>query len=452
MGPNAVLALVLGALALALPRRRAVGALLAVSVCTTFGDALQVGTLNFYSIRIVIMFVLIRVIVRGELKGVRFQGFDALFLVWLMLASLLYVTLDGSYVNFTERLGYLFDAGGLYIAVRTLIRNADDLADTVVILALLLIPLAMLMGFERITGRNLYAVLGGVPELSQVRNGTVRCQGPFNHSILAGTFGAASFPLMVGLAVFRPRSRALAVFAALSAVFVVYASGSSGPFSALAISIIGLGMWSIRTQMRVVRWGLLGSLVMLAMVMKAPVWFLIDRVSELIGGDGWYRSKLIDSAIGHFSEWWLIGTGYTAHWMESGIPSSPYSADIVNEFVNQGIRGGLLSLVLFIAILSRSFAAMGTAAKATSTPLPQRYFFWTVGCSLAAHVASFFSVTYFDQTISAYYLVIGSTVMAATVGSSPSREMPARKPAELAPSYPRWRRGKPPAAGIPVER
>lgn len=451
MGPNALLGIVFGVLALVLPRRCAFGAVLAAGTCTTYGDALDLGGLSFYSIRIVIVFTLVRVIARSELTGVRFQAFDALFAAWLIVTCLLYVTLDGSYVNFTERLGYLGDVGGLYVIVRALVRNADDLADTIVILALLLIPLAVLMGFERVTGRNLFSVLGGVPEWSQVRNGTVRCQGPFNHSILAGTFGAAAFPLTVGLSIFRPRGRALAVVAALSAAFIVFASGSSGPFSALVVSSIGLGMWWIRMQMRVVRWAMLGGVIMFAIVMKAPVWFLIDRLSDLIGGDGWYRSKLIDSAVNHFSEWWLIGTGYTVHWMETGIPSNPYSADIVNEFVNQGIRGGLLCLVLFIAILSRSFAAMGTAARATSTPLGQRYFFWTVGCSLAAHVASFFSVTYFDQTISAYYLVIGSTVMAATMGNSQRSGDAGSEVDGLAPQYPRWRKRQPPTAGMPVE-
>ena len=452
MGPNTLLGIILGVLALALPRHRAFGAVLAAGTCTTYGDALDLGGLSFYSIRIVIVLTTVRVIARGELNGVRFHAFDALFAAWLIVTCLLYVTLDGSYVNFSERLGYMGDVGGLYIIVRALVRNADDLAETVVMLALLLIPLAVLMGFERVIGRNLFSVLGGVPELSHVRNGMVRCQGPFNHPILAGTFGAASFPLMVGLSVFRPRSRALAVVAALSAAFVVYTSGSSGPVSALIVSSIGLGMWWIRTQMRVVRWVILGGVIMFAMVMNAPVWFLISRLSDLTGGDGWYRSKLIDSAVYHFSEWWLIGTGYTAHWMETGIPSNPYSADIVNEFVNQGIRGGLLGLVLFVAILSRSFAAMGTSAKATTTPLSQRYFFWTVGCSLAAHVASFFSVTYFDQTISAYYLVIGSTVMAATVHNSRGRETPVRRPIGLAPPYLGRRRGEPPTAGMPVER
>lgn len=450
MGPNTLLAFLLGFLALLLPRRYAVGALLAASTCTTFGDSVEIGTLNFYSIRVVIMFALIRIIVRGELKGVRFRAFDALFLIWLMVTSLLYVAIDGSYVKFSERLGYLFDAGGLYIAVRILIRNVDDLAETVSVLALLLIPLAVLMGFERITGRNLFAVLGGVPEFSQVRSGTVRSQGPFNHSILAGTFGAAAFTLMVGLAVFRPDRKILAVGAAISAVVIVYTSGSSGPFSALIVSSIGMAMWWIRTHMRVVRWALVGTVITFAIVMNAPVWFLIDRISVLTGGDGWYRSQLIDSAFSHFAEWWLIGTGYTAHWMPTGIPSNPYSADIVNEFVNQGIRGGLLCLVLFVAVLTRSFAAMGTAAKATSTTLSQRYFFWTMGCSLAAHVASFFSVTYFDQTIAAYYLVIGCTVMASMVHNSRDRELPVRRPAGSARQYPARRRGDAPAA--PVER
>src|SRR5262245_4735032 len=127
MGPNALIALILGFLILALPRRHAFGAVLAASACTTFGDAVEVAGLSFYSVRIVILFALIRVIARGELKGLRFHAFDALFLAWLMVTSLLYVAVDGRYVNLTERLGYLFDAGGLYIAARVLIRSADDL-------------------------------------------------------------------------------------------------------------------------------------------------------------------------------------------------------------------------------------------------------------------------------------------------------------------------------------
>ncbi len=71
--------------------------------------------------------------------------------------------------------------------------------------------------------------------------------------------------------------------------------------------------------MRAIRWGIVVILLALHAVMKAPVWFLISRLSELTGGSGWYRSALIDAFIRHFDEWWLIGTGYTAHWMPTGL-------------------------------------------------------------------------------------------------------------------------------------
>lgn len=416
MGPNALLGIIFGVLALVLPRRRAFGAILAAGTYTTYGDPLDLGGLSFYSIRVVIVLTLVRVIVRSELNRTRFKAFDALFLAWLIATSLLYVTFDGSYINFSERLGYLGDVGGLYIVVRALVRNADDLAETVTILGLLLIPLAVLFAIEWVTGQNPFAALGGVDTWSIVRNGRVRAQGPFKHSILAGTFAAAAFPMLVGLSVFRRDCKALPVAGALSAAAIVAMTNSSGPLSAFIIGIIGLGMWWIRAYMRLVRRTLLGMIIALAVVMKAPVWFLIDRLSELTGGDGWYRSELINSAVNHFSEWWLIGTGYTAHWMATGIPASPYSADIVNEFVNQAVRGGILCLALFIIIIVRSFSAMGAAAKAPSTTLRQRFFYWAMGCSLAAHIASFFSVTYFDQTIALYYLVIGTTVVASTLG------------------------------------
>ena len=177
MGPNTLLGICLGVLALALPRRCAFGAVLAAGTYTTYGDALDLGGLSFYSIRIVIVFTLVRVIARSDLNGIRFQAFDALFAAWLIVTNLLYVTFDGSYVALSEQLGYLGDAGGLYVIVRALVRNADDLAETVVILGLLLMPLAVLFAIERVTGRNLFAVLGGVRSWSHCSRRKGACPG-----------------------------------------------------------------------------------------------------------------------------------------------------------------------------------------------------------------------------------------------------------------------------------
>jgi len=63
--------------------------------------------------------------------------------------------------------------------------------------ALVAVPVAIVMATEHFTGHNLFAKLGGVDELSNIRNGRVRAQGPFLHAIVAGTVGAVLLPLFV---------------------------------------------------------------------------------------------------------------------------------------------------------------------------------------------------------------------------------------------------------------
>jgi hypothetical protein len=340
------------------------------------------------------------------------------------VSCLLYVTVDGTHVPAQERFGDLYNAVGIYCLVRAVVVGFDDIRFIVKAFAVLVVPLAVLFVVERVTGQNLFSMLGGVPLLSELRNGQVRCQGAFKHAILAGTFGATAMPLFVGFWVSSARDRVLAALAIIAASVIVVTSGSSGAFTAFFVSIVGLMCWPLKHHMKAVRWGILLSVLALAAVMKAPVWFVIDRASGLVGGDGWYRSQLIDSAIRHFGEWWLLGTGYTAHWMETGIPANPNSADIVNEFVNQGIRGGLVALSLFIWLLAKCFKAAGLAIRNEDYRGGAQFMIWSMGCTVLAHVASFFSVTYFDQIIIFWYLIIGMIAALKpleTVNREPSR-------------------------------
>ena len=50
---------------------------------------------------------------------------------------------------------------------------------------------------ESQTGRNLFSAFGGVPVLTDMREGKLRCSGAFGNSILAGCFWASLMPLMV---------------------------------------------------------------------------------------------------------------------------------------------------------------------------------------------------------------------------------------------------------------
>ena len=70
--------------------------------------------------------------------------------------------------------------------------------------------------------------------------------------------------------------------------------------------------------------------------------------------------------IAHFNEWWLFGTTYTAHWGPAGevVPSDPNMMDITNHFIVQAVSGGLLKLLLFIAIIVASFKSIGRRLRA----------------------------------------------------------------------------------------
>ena len=374
----------------------------------TLGQALVIGGLHFYVIRILILFVLIRIFARREIFSVKLNSIDAVLISWLMVSSLVFLIFDGTNARITERFGGIYNTLGIYFFVRAVVRDFEDIVLTVKMFGIIIIPLGVLFAVEYTIGKNPFSILGGVSDFPEIRNGRIRCQGPFLHSILAGTFGATAMPLFVGLWVYNKRSRLIATGAIMAATVIVVASASSGPLLAYLISIVGLIFWSFKSHMRSIRWGIVVFLLALAAYMKAPIWFLISRLSDVTGGGGYYRSALIEAAIQHFDEWWLIGTGYTAHWMPTGLEIDPNAADMTNYYIAQGVNGGVLALILFVWLLVKCVKTTGTAVRNESRySLVERFMVWSLGCTVLGHAVSFLSVSYFDQITIFWYLVIG---------------------------------------------
>ena len=410
-----VFTICLGILLLVLPRRYALAPLLFAGSYMTLGQYLVIGGYHFHIIRMLIAFGFIRILIRREFTDIEFNSIDFLFVSWLVISSLLYVLLSGDTALFNLRLGRVYNGLGIYFLVRASVRDLDDIVHLIKIFAAITIPLAVPFFIEYASGRNPFFILGGVPEFSQVRDGRPRCQGPFLHPILVGTFAATAVPLFVGLWAHSSRYRLIALGSILTATFIVIVSSSSGPVLAYLGIVVGFSCWIAHEHMRKIRWGIVILLVALHLIMKSPVWYLISRVSEIVGGSGWYRSALIDAFFTHFDEWWLIGTSNTAHWMPTGISVSSTMTDIVNHYVAQGVNGGLLSLVLFIWMIVRCFKAIGDAAHNEEYyAVPERFMIWSLGCGLLGHVVSFFSVSYFDQINIFWYLNVGMAAALAT--------------------------------------
>ena len=394
-------------------RRYAPIPLLITTCYMPLGQALVLAGLHFQFLRVLLLLGIVRVWVRGEGADLRLTYLDRLFITW-GAATLVMGTLNHpSFDRFINRSGEVFNAFGTYFLFRCWMRELKDVLSAVRLIAVLLVPLAISMAIEKVTRHNIFSVFGGVPEITLVREGKLRCQGAFRHPILAGTFAATSFPLCIALWFRGGRDRSLGLLGAVASLVCTVAAASSGALFALMGTGLGLGLWWFRTRMRLVRWGTVLGIVGLAFVMKAPVWYLFSRLSEVAGGTGWYRSYIIDQAISHFNEWWLVGSANTASWAPAGevTVGDPNNMDIINQFVAEGLGGGILKLGLFVAMIVQGFKVVGRCMSDGRLPRQDAIMVWAFGVSLFAHCLSFFSVSYFDQIIVIWYWLLA--VMAA---------------------------------------
>jgi hypothetical protein len=251
---------------------------------------------------------------------------------------------------------------------------------------------------EKTTARNIFSVFGGVPEFTDLREGHLRCQAAFRHPILAGTFGATSLPLFIGLW-FQDRSaRTLALLGAASACTIATTAYSSGALLTMVVGVVCFGFWRLRYRMRLVRRVIVVMILALAIIMQAPVWYLTAKAGRVFGGGGWYRARLIDITAAHIGEWWLCGTTYTANWGGFVLDDDPDNIDITSQYVVEAVKGGALKLILFIAIIVQCFKALGRRIQAEALGSETAgILWWAIGVCLFTHCVSFWSIPYFDQ-------------------------------------------------------
>jgi hypothetical protein len=404
----AVALLVTAYLIWTLPRRFVVCPLLAMTCLMPLGQQLILFGLHFPLFRLLLAVGALRIAIRGEATGLKWTRLDSLF-VWWLLVSLVFGTMsEPTPAHFQNRLGDAYNAAGTYFFVRCVVVDFEDIVIGVRTLAFLSVPLAALMVVEKTTAHNLLHVFGGVPAMTLVREGQVRCQGAFAHPIAAGTFGATQVPLFAALWFYRPGDRPLAVAGTVSAIIIATTASSSGALLTMFIGLAGLALWKARRCLGPLRWGALIAILCLPIVIKAPAWHLMAKLSVVSGSEGAYRSWLIDQAISHFKEWWLFGTTYTANWGTRLVLVSANMVDIVNQYVAEGVNGGVLKLGLFLVIIVSCFKGLGRVLRDKPPISPVGRFVWAIGVSLFTHCFSFISVSYYDQIVVVWFWLLAS--------------------------------------------
>jgi hypothetical protein len=332
---------------------------------------------------------------------------DAVFMAWacwMVLSGFGHSPKDHNPV--TVRCSVAYDMFGAYLYARAYLGTYEKVLLFCRFVVLCMIPLAVMMTYERMTTFNIpWSVMTGDAAHALSREGRVRANGPFRHPILAGTVGA-SFCILLTFLIKKNLKRALIV--GLPCGVVVFCSASSGPIMTLATGVGALALWKWRQNLKTIRTLAICSIVGLHFVMESPVWYLIARIDLAGGSTGWHRAELITKAIKHFDRWWLIGTDYTRDWIAYGIAWSDDMVDITNLYIQMGVRGGLLLMLLFIGIILRSFQTLGRRMAISRETKDQREFaLWCIGASLFAHCVNFLTVTYFDQALILFCITIG---------------------------------------------
>lgn len=394
-----VAVLVLGLVMLVVPRRHAVLPMIVMACFVASAQRLVLVGFDFNLLRLMVLFGWARVVLRSEHRGFLWKPLDIAIVLWLLCGAAIYTILHGSMDAFINRLGWVYDAAGMYFLFRCLIRTWSDVEHLVRGIAWVSVPVAAAFVLEHFTGRNIFSIFGGVPEITVIREGRLRCQGAFSHPILAGCFWASLIPLFAGLWWRGGQSRIWSVVGLSAALIIVIMCASATPVTAVTFGLVAAAFFPLRKSMAVVRWAILASLVGLHLLMNAPVWHLISRITVVGGNTGWHRYYLIDQAIKRVGEWGLIGTKSTSHW-GWGL------ADVTNQYVLVGVRGGLLTLILFVAVIALSFRAVGRLLAQSAPDRVCTVLTWAIGASLFVHCVNYVAVSYFGQIIIVWFMLL----------------------------------------------
>jgi hypothetical protein len=397
-----VMMVLLGLAMLIVPRRWAVIPMLVMACFISPAQRIVIFSLDFNLLRVMIVFGWVRLFLYGEFTDLKLKVIDWAMIACAIVSTIAYTFLnDDSFFAFVNRLGDDFDALGMYFLFRCLVRNWDDLYRITLGFIVLSVPVMFCFIVEASTGRNLFGFLGGVPEITLIREGRLRCQGAFAHPIMAGCFWAAVMPLMAGLGFRGGKMRVASIVGLIASSIIVILCASSTPLLAILAGLIGAACFFIRYHMRLVRWGALAMVIALHLFMHGPVWHLIAQIDVLGGSTGWHRFNLINQTIEHFDEWWLVGTLNTPKWGQG-------LGDITNQYVLEAITGGLLTLIIFILIISLAFAGVGRLWRVVHADRQRMIMAWSLGVTMFVHVANFMAVSYFGQIIMVWYLTLAA--------------------------------------------
>ncbi|MDD2465988.1 MAG: hypothetical protein PHI97_18480 [Desulfobulbus sp.] len=363
-------------------------------------------SLEFTVLRFLVLTGLIRLIFQGGVRLISWNYFDKLVVAWAFAGSSIYILQQGTGGAIINRCGFMFDVLGMYLLFRISIRTWGDVFTSIKIFAIFAIITAPLIALEKFQESSFFSLFGHVE--ARFHRDRFRASGPFSHHIIMGCFWATLLPMFYA-SIKIQKNMVLFGLAIMAVLSNVYFSGSSTPIMTVIAVMLFWLLYTYRMYGMKIFQATCFTLFALHLIMKAPVWHLLSRVNVFSGSTGWHRYILFDNFVTHIPEWFLLGTKDTAHWGYG-------QQDLTNQFVLEGVRGGMITLLVFVALVYQAVKIPGRVSL-DNTDLQAHWFSWAICTAMFGHFVTFWGVSYFGQINMLLYFTF------ALVGFALEREL-----------------------------
>lgn len=357
-----------------------------------------IAGMDFPFLRIMIMAIIFRAIIKNEIQPLSTK-IDKTILFYLFCSTLVLSLRERTFSAFIGVFGLSLDYFGFYYSVKIYCTEHQHLKNILKTFAVISIIMFIFFIIENRTGKNFFYFLGGVPFNTWIRDGKLRCQGPYAHPILAGAFWVPIGSLFFFHRNVFLKEKKLLNFGIFCSIGIIFLSSSSTPLMSLIISIFFACLFIFRNKIKDITILFISVLLLIQLNMSNPIWFLIANLNPTGSSASYFRFLLIDKFISNWKEWIILGISDTYHWGEGMNLPSIGLRDIANQYVAEGVRGGLISLIAFLLIIKNSFSEISINIKRDYSNTTLQYFGWGLGISLISHMANFIGVFYFGEII-----------------------------------------------------
>ena len=366
----------------------------------------SIAGMDFPFSRLIILTTWLRILIKGEHKTINFSKPDLILLMWLFARGFVYALQWGKREAVVYQLGEAFNTCGFYFMARAFISSSEDVKQFGRQLALIALPLSVFFAIEWVTGRNYFSIFGGVEFITWVRNGRLRCEGAFSHPLVAGYFWGVAIPFMATLYDKRGWHRKIAVTGTGCGLLIVASTASSTPVLGILAGMFGWCFYFVRNRIFHIVSGTITLIIVLHIYIRAPVWHLISRINVVGGSTGDHRYRLINAFFTNVTDWFFLGFRNTDLWGRG-------LGDVTNEFILQAVRGGFISLMLFVLLITYIMYLLQKRARIAENNFAERFVTWNMWVVLFMQCTIFFSLSVFGQAAVLFYLSLGITASLA---------------------------------------